>query len=99
MTNGVYEFSYINFVHAMKSLCLASSYYTTLDIAQQIEVRYNCASGAVAHRLEQAAHNHLVDGSIPSSPTRLDYSTARNSLAVCYYKYKDTTGIAVSTKK
>jgi hypothetical protein len=25
--------------------------------------------GAVAHRLEQAAHNHLVDGSIPSSPT------------------------------
>ena len=25
--------------------------------------------GAVAHRLEQAAHNHLVEGSIPSSPT------------------------------
>jgi len=27
-------------------------------------------SGGVAHRLEQAAHNHLVDGSIPSTPTR-----------------------------
>ena len=26
--------------------------------------------GAVAHRLEQAAHNHLVAGSIPASPTR-----------------------------
>ena len=25
--------------------------------------------GAVAHRSEQAAHNHLVDGSTPSSPT------------------------------
>jgi hypothetical protein len=25
--------------------------------------------GGVAHRLEQAAHNHLVDGSIPSAPT------------------------------
>jgi hypothetical protein len=26
-------------------------------------------SGGVAHRLEQAAHNRLVDGSIPSTPT------------------------------
>ena len=26
--------------------------------------------GGVAHRLEQAAHNRLVDGSIPSTPTR-----------------------------
>lgn len=27
-------------------------------------------SGGVAHRLEQAAHNHLVVGSIPTAPTR-----------------------------
>ena len=26
--------------------------------------------GAVAHRLEQAAHNRLVVGSTPTSPTR-----------------------------
>ncbi len=25
--------------------------------------------GGVAHRLEQAAHNHLVVGSIPTTPT------------------------------
>lgn len=25
--------------------------------------------GGVAHRLEQAAHNHLVGGSIPPTPT------------------------------
>lgn len=30
---------------------------------------YNNAVGAVAHRLEQVAHNHLVEGPIPSSPT------------------------------
>lgn len=27
--------------------------------------------GGVAHRLEQAAHNHLVVGSIPTTPTTL----------------------------
>lgn len=26
--------------------------------------------GGVAHRLEQAAHNHLVVGSIPTTPTK-----------------------------
>ena len=38
-------------------------------IAQQIEVGYNSLCGAVAHRSEQAAHNHLVDSSTLSSPT------------------------------
>jgi hypothetical protein len=54
-------------------VCVLCLYYTpkisTLTVAHQIEVRYNVSSGAVAHRLEQAAHNHLVVGSIPTSPT------------------------------
>lgn len=29
-------------------------------------------AGGVAHRLEQAAHNHLVVGSIPTAPTNQD---------------------------
>lgn len=28
-------------------------------------------AGGVAHRLEQAAHNHLVVGSIPTAPTKI----------------------------
>ena len=58
-------------------------------IAEQRTIRYNCRDGAVAHRLEQAAHNHLVDGSIPSSPTieksrpsDLLFSMVRHSLTV-----------------
>lgn len=43
--------------------------------------------GAVAHRLEQAAHNHLVDGSIPSSPTIEIMLEKKNSStsSFCYY--------------
>lgn len=29
-------------------------------------------AGGVAHRLEQAAHNHLVVGSIPTAPTKIN---------------------------
>lgn len=29
--------------------------------------------GGVAHRLEQAAHNHLVVGSIPTAPTKVSF--------------------------
>jgi hypothetical protein len=32
--------------------------------------------GGVAHRLEQAAHNRLVVGSIPTTPTKLDSSSS-----------------------
>ena len=42
--------------------------------------------GAVAHRSEQAAHNHLVDGSTPSSPTNELILVEKNSLlsSFCY---------------
>ena len=50
-------------------------------------LRYNVQSGAVAHRLEQAAHNHLVDGSIPSSPT-MELIFIKNSSAGSFC-YKD----------
>lgn len=33
--------------------------------------------GGVAHRLEQAAHNHLVAGSIPAAPTKKMKTTPR----------------------
>ena len=39
-------------------------------IAQQGAIGYNIWYGGVAHRLEQAAHNHLVVGSIPTAPTK-----------------------------
>lgn len=35
-------------------------------------VKWAGQRGAVAHRLEQAAHNHLVVGSIPTSPTKVN---------------------------
>lgn len=44
--------------------------------------------GGVAHRLEQAAHNRLVDGSIPSTPTISNITSIRRffnllMLALC----------------
>ncbi len=33
------------------------------------ELSFTHLHGGVAHRLEQAAHNHLVVGSIPTTPT------------------------------
>ena len=51
-------------------------------VAQPPKIGYNIQRcGAVAHRLEQAAHNHLVVGSIPTSPT---IETA-GLLACCFY--------------
>ncbi len=45
----------------------------TYIIAQTGAIRYNVESGGVAHRLEQAAHNHLVVGSIPTAPTKKSF--------------------------
>jgi broad specificity phosphatase PhoE len=42
-------------------------------------------AGGVAHRLEQAAHNHLVDGSIPSAPTKRKHNAEVSCVeAFCY---------------
>ncbi len=43
--------------------------------------------GGVAHRLEQAAHNHLVVGSIPTAPTKENagHNTPAFSLVYCYF--------------
>jgi hypothetical protein len=36
-----------------------------------LETERRFRRGGVAHRLEQAAHNHLVVGSIPTTPTKI----------------------------
>ena len=41
-------------------------------------------SGGVAHRLEQAAHNHLVVGSIPTAPTRIHFNNKKDDLIVFF---------------
>ena len=61
-------------------------------------------AGGVAHRLEQAAHNHLVVGSIPTAPTRINSTMSQASrydfifypcymhgffIMHRYYSYKD----------
>ena len=39
-----------------------------------------CLIGAVAHRSEQAAHNHLVDSSTLSSPTKFISTLRKRSV-------------------
>jgi hypothetical protein len=41
----------------------------TDDAPLSVDPNVHWTFGGVAHRLEQAAHNRLVDGSIPSTPT------------------------------
>ena len=64
-------------------LSVVAVIYTFTNIAQQIEVGYNIYVGAVAHRSEQAAHNHLVDSSTLSSPTKNLYQQ-KGSLRVLF---------------
>ena len=62
MTNVVNQFLDVYFTHKLFTI-----------IAQARQLSYNILYGAVAHRSEQAAHNHLVDSSTLSSPTTTLY--------------------------
>ena len=66
MAKGIDEFSNVYVVHGSYAIIAHRR-----RLAHQGKLGYNVSSGAVAHRLEQAAHNHLVESSTLSSPTNL----------------------------
>lgn len=49
-------------MHTLKQVYQLSGYFWYTQSVNRLH-------GGVAHRLEQAAHNHLVVGSIPTTPT------------------------------
>ncbi len=53
----------------MLYLCTPHKYIVIPQTNVKMDKVLDISDGAVAHRLEQAAHNHLVVGSIPTSPT------------------------------
>ncbi len=70
LVNESFELSVLHFSFAFFSIVYRNSGKIGNSVTTAIVRFVTSGLGAVAHRLEQAAHNHLVEGSIPSSPTR-----------------------------
>ncbi|MDB5167116.1 MAG: hypothetical protein JWN26_261 [Candidatus Saccharibacteria bacterium] len=68
MTNVIIETADVYFFHNVLSYIIAQGVAIGYNMSEQVYF-VTTGRGAVAHRSEQAAHNHLVDSSTLSSPT------------------------------